>query len=338
MPTVSHRVIAVVGLSLCFSAGLALPSAGQSAPRRDHAATTKVASCKTLSTMKIGSALGSTMYYRSGGLSPSAFTAFGSGHQVYRVAGKALRMNMLYCNYAHVPGSSSLIGQTGLTMSITYAIVASPARARAVVKWLCYYLRAQSSGYSTPAIGGGACFQGHGGAMESSNGYLSVGDVVVQLFGGAAPSQTIALARAMVPVLTKAKWGTIMVNRGPSGAAVTIRSNQFTLANGSVALALSCSGAPCHGTAQLVNAAAVSSAAVVATTNYSITPSASSTTIQVRLTPAGATLFATTTFNPVPLTLSVTVSGGRTDTAQVQVSFQPSNTTTTTTTTTTTGP
>ena len=315
------------------NAHLIQPPLATTSDERQFATKVVVGKCATVSAARVGSAIGRSMYYRGDNLGPASFAAFGPPGHLYKVGTTALSVNMLSCNYADEPGAPSLVGFTGLGVSVTYAIVATPARAVSVTKWMCSSLSAFGSPTTIPGLGSASCVQGHAGAMQSSNAYAAVGDVVIQMFGSTSPAQSSALARMIAPLLLRAKWTTLVARTPPTHhPSVTNRTTAYGALNGIVRLSLQCNWGSCTGQAQLTEITpAGTSPVVVAGVAYSIKPSRAPTNVNMMVTSAGAAFFSATSVDPVQLELTITVGGGATLNGEVPVSFVSSSPPTSTT-------
>ena len=294
--------------------------------------TTRALTCKVVPTAQIAAALGTSQ----------TFTGTGYPHQTLsimsrtvRVGGQIVSGTWVSCGYAHDPKTMA-----GMGVNISYLPVATAAKAAADLKATCATMRPVASSYSSPSIGSGACLQGHTGSMQSSNGFLAVHNVLASFFGSQSPAQTAALERVVARYLvTAAKW---TVNTSPGQTTsntqlVFVTTTQFVVGNGVMVLQLRCGPAKCVGTAQLTGMSA-GSPVVLAKSPYMI-PKATSMAIRLSLTPEGTAFFTSTAQNPVSLTLTVTVAGGKTVNMPVQVedmmttaTTSPSSTTVVTTT------
>ena len=310
-------------------AGLRISASAEFQPR----VAARTLTCKIVSTSLIGRDLGTSVVLSASGVNgapnPSPFILFG---KTLRVGGKVFLESHLDCNYMHNPKDLSSMG-----VALSYYIEATPAKALAVVKAMCAIISATGpSNYSTPRIGNGACVQGHSGYMQSANGVAAIRNVMVYAFGGQSPAQTIALLQSIAQAFAAAPITTTsMMNSQPvkgTKPIVTIKSTQFNVNNGFMALALSCKGSRCQGVVQLTeptNAGPV----ILATAKYVFLPG-SSKTLNMSLTAQGVTYFSSASSFPVQLQLSVTVAGGKSLSLTVAVNYfstTPSSGVTTTT-------
>ena len=293
---------------------------------RPHStAATHTPTCQTVPTSLFTTDLGTSMIFTGTSASNGRVTM---GTMLILVGGKPLTGEWMICSYAHNPKN---LGETNLAVS--YFDAPTSSKALAVLKAMCVGLRSFATNYTTPAIGNGACVQGHTGYMQSSNGLLAVGHVVVQLFGSQSPAQSTALARGIAPRITKANWATTFSSGPPKYVPdVVISTTQFNTANGFMPLSLSCTVAKCSGVAELTELG-VTGTVVLATTPYSVLKQ-SKGIFNLMLTADGSNFFGSASTNPVQVKLQITVAGGKSVDRVITVSYATTTTTSPTTTTT----
>lgn len=272
-----------------------------------HAATTYLTpKCSTVPTSLVAKVLGESMFLTGTGYPNGQVVFFG---KVVLVGGKPLNVTWLACNYAHNP-----VGLSALGVSVSYLSTSSSAQALAVVKSMCAIMRSISPSYVAPSIGAGACEQGHTGPMQSANGLVAVGNVVIQLFGSQSPAQTLALMRAMTPLIAKSPTSTTTTmpsaqNGTGKRPVVTVTTPSFSVMNGVIRVGLHCAGAPCSGSVTFSEATA-SANITLASANYALHTSMNKS-IAVAVTADGANLLSGAPSNTLVAMLNVTVKGGR---------------------------
>ncbi len=265
--------------------------------------------CSTVPASLVARILGTSVTKSGPGSSTGLLNEFG---QNVLVGGKTLKVTWWSCDYDHNP-----VTHVGLGVSVSYLTEPTAARALSITKALCSTMRPFSSSWATPRIGSTACLQGHTGAMQSSNAFLAEGNVVVQLFGSQSPTQSLALLRAIAPLVAKAHAKT---------PVITVTTTQYAVTNGYVSVGLSCTGADCAGVVTLtapINGATVTLARVP----YQM-GKASQMSLNVTLNPEGTNYLGHPSSGPVTVTLTVTVGRGRTVVQQISVSSGVSPTTT----------
>ena len=264
--------------------------------------------CKTVPAKVVASDLGMSMVVNGPSDTKQQLSVMGAK---VLVNGKALSVDWTDCAYAHNPSN---LGEMNFTLSFLYESTA--ARASAILRAICKAMKPVSRGYSTPAIGSGACVQGSTGGMQSSNGYAAVGKVVLALFGSTDPAQTTKLLKSAAPRVAAAH---INPGAGTGSAAAgvphfVVGGATYSAADGAVALTLSCSPLKCSGVAELR-----SGATILASGSF-LVPNGKTVTVSLALTPAGTTSFANAAVTPVPATLQITISGRKVLTKTIVVS------------------
>lgn len=306
-------------------------SAATTSNRRAHTATSTSLTCKTVPTSVISAGLATSVTF-AGTSFPSGKMTLGSTTVI--VNGAPLNATWIACDYLHIPGDTASLG-----VSVSYLIEPSAAKALAAMKAMCSALRSFATNYTTPAVGNGACIQGHAGAMQSANGFVASRNVVIQLFGSQSPAQTLNLVRRITPIIARTNWTSTLLAPGgtiTNGPVISVMTTQFNAGSGFVPITLHCTKARCSGAINLTDS---TTSTVVATTHYNVL-SSSTITQNVPFTVAGSNFFATSTVNPAHLTLTVTVAGGKTVTLSILVTLNtpPTSAVTTTTDVTTTTP
>jgi hypothetical protein len=236
--------------------------------------------------------------------------------QQLSVNGQTVNLNWTECTYSH-EHISTPTGMGGLGFTLSFVFESSNAEASAILPALCKQVQSISSpgSYSTPAIGNGSCAQGHTGSMQSSNGVLAVGKVVVSLFGSTGPAQTITILKSIAPLLTPANVNkAIGTSSAMPATGVMLASHAFSVTNGNIAVTLRCGKEKCSGVAEL-NTGRV----VLARTRYVLAAGRAST-VNLALTTSGQSAFSNAAVTRVQVTLDVTVLGGKTFTRTIAVS------------------
>lgn len=134
------------------------------------------------------------------------------------IGGKTTTVTWQNCGYAHDPSDLSQMNPAVSSLN-----EATDADATTALNAICSAMKPESSNYSTPAIAEGACVQGHTDGMQSSNGFLAVDNIVVQIFGSTDPVQTVALEKSITPLVAAATSSS--TGRGTTSSG-TDRSSQ----------------------------------------------------------------------------------------------------------------
>jgi hypothetical protein len=234
----------------------------------------------------------------------------GNHSQRLSVKGKTLNLNWTDCNYDHVPGDLA-----AMHFTLSFVFESSNAEASSILHASCASLRTIATTYSTPAIGNGACAQGHGGGQQVGQGFMAVDTVVISIFGNQSPPQTVTLLKSIAPFLTAANVKKVIgTGSAPGGPGVLFASHAYSVTNGSIAVALKCIRAKCSGDAEMKNGAVV-----LAKAPY-VVPKGKTRTVNLALTTSGQSAFSNAAVTPVQVTLQVTVFGGQTTSRMALVS------------------
>jgi hypothetical protein len=292
--------------------------AGNSGVQHRRAEVRLAPTCHTVPTSLVARDLGTSVVMHGPGSSEGPLNSMGKN---VLIGGKIVDVEWWTCTYDHNPSNPS-----GMGVAVSYLDEATAARALTIVKAMCSTMRSVSPAYVAYSIGAKACLQGHTGPMQSANGLLAVGNVVVALFGSQSPAQTLVLLRGIAALVAKAK---VPLQK----PVIRIRSSQFAVANGALAFQLTCSMAKCSGDVTFTETS-TAGPVVVAESPYVLAPVPTPTMFDAVLTSAGSSFFASAPSGSVQLTLTVTVSGGTAVSTPVNVTTGAVTTTTTVTTTT----
>lgn len=301
------KSVIVLAMSSFLAFGAAGVVSASPLPQRAVSSSVIYPSCYTVPVPVITAGMGVSMVQRSA----NPFDQIPS-----QINGKTVTLDWQACTFFHPPYNTAMNSFT-----LYYLTESTAAQAMTYFNELCASMHAIASNWSTPALGSGACVEGHGGGMTVAGAYMAVDNVVVQIFGALLPAQATALLQRIAPLVAAAKGGPVPgsgvtlpgTTTGATGVRVT--SLKYSVTNGSVPVTLMCQSARCSGVAELRG-----TAGILARSRYNIHTATRPMVVKMALTAPGALAFANASVMRVPVTLQVTVKGGPTTTKMISIS------------------